>query len=97
MNERRKDFCSTIDPLLRSPLRSSTQALTTESFNSSTFTPDLEDAFYQLKMEQQMLGLKSAHVFTWQGQPIRSNIKRSLRSILKKANLERVTLHMFGI
>ncbi len=39
------------------------------------------------------MGIKSGYVFTYNGQRLKSNIKRSLARVLKKAQLEGVTLH----
>jgi integrase len=41
-----------------------------------------------------MLGVNTQYVFTWKGKPIKHTITRALRGILRKAGLERVTLHM---
>ena len=38
-------------------------------------------------------GIHSEYVFTYRGMPIRSNIKRSFKTVLREAGLENVSLH----
>ncbi len=56
-------------------------------------TPVLYNVLMEHRKLHLELGTKSDYVFTYQGHKIKSNIKRSLKTVLKKAGLENVTLH----
>lgn len=56
-------------------------------------TPFLYSVLKEHKQDQQKLGVKSDYVFTYKGNRIRDNIKKSLKTVVNKAGLEDVTLH----
>lgn len=57
----------------------------------------LTPALYKVLREHRKLhlelGLQSEYVFTYRGNQLKSNIKRTLTKVLKRASLEGVTLH----
>ena len=56
-------------------------------------TPALYETLQEQWQRKVELGIKSEYVFTYQGKPIKTDIKESLRNALKKACLTNVTLH----
>jgi site-specific recombinase XerD len=56
-------------------------------------TPALERTLKEHRRLQQDLGVRSEHIFTYQGKRIKTRFRVSLLKVLKKAGLEDVTLH----
>ncbi len=67
----------------------------TRNYKSRTLqlTPVLYEVFREHRKLHLELGVKSEYVFTYNGHKLRSNIKRSLTRVMKRAHLEGVTLH----
>jgi site-specific recombinase XerD len=57
-------------------------------------TPALHEALYEHKIRQEELGYDSEYVFTYRGEQIRYETKDSLKTVLRKADLKNVTLHV---
>ena len=68
----------------------------TKNYRSRTLqiTPVLYDVLIEHR-KQHLLNVQSEYVFTYNGQKLRSNIKRSLARVMSKADLKGVTLHTF--
>jgi integrase len=67
----------------------------TKNYKSRTLqlTPVLYEVLREHRKLHLELGVKSEYVFTYNGQKLRSNIKRSLTKVMKRAHLEGVTSH----
>lgn len=53
----------------------------------------LTPALYEILGKHWERGVRTEYVFTYKGRQLKSNIKRSFTTVLKKAGLENVTLH----
>jgi len=67
----------------------------TKNYKSRTLqlTPFLYSVLKEHEQDQRRLGVKSDYVFTYKGNRIQDNIKKSLETVVKEAGLEGVTLH----
>ena len=67
----------------------------TKNYRSRTLllTPFLYEVLREHRKLHLELGIQSEYVFTYQGHRLKSNIKKSLARVLKKAELAGVTLH----
>jgi len=67
----------------------------TKNYKSRTLqlTPVLYSVLKEHEQEQRGLGVKSDYVFTYKGNRLLDGIKKSLRTVVKRAGLEGVTLH----
>ena len=67
----------------------------TKNYKSRTFqlTPALYEALIDHRKLHLELGVRNEYVFTYNGQKLKSNIKKSLTRVMKEANLVGVTLH----
>ena len=67
----------------------------TKNYNSRivSLTPALHETLQEHRENTAESGIKSKYVFTYQGERIKRDITDSLRTVVKKAGLENVTLH----
>ncbi|MFC1715564.1 tyrosine-type recombinase/integrase [Candidatus Poribacteria bacterium] len=67
----------------------------TKNYKSRTLqlTPALYEMLREHRKQHLSRGVQSKYVFTYCGKRIRDNIKRSLKTVLRKASLTGVTLH----
>ena len=67
----------------------------TKNYKSRTLqlTPALYEVLKDHRKLHLELGVRNEYVFTYNGQKLKSNIKRSLTRVMKEAHLEGVTLH----
>ena len=67
----------------------------TKNYKSRTLqlTPSLYEVLREHRNQHLSSGIQSGYVFTYCGKRIRCHIKKSLKTVLRKARLEGVTLH----
>jgi len=67
----------------------------TKNYKSRTLqiTPSLYKALFEHRNQQAELRIESEYIFTYKGEQIRDSIKKSLRTVVRKAGIKNVTLH----
>ncbi|MFC1718866.1 tyrosine-type recombinase/integrase [Candidatus Poribacteria bacterium] len=67
----------------------------TKNYKSRTImlTPDLYDVLRKHRIQHLEMGIRSEYVFTYNGERLRSNIKKSFARVIRMAGLKNVTLH----
>jgi len=67
----------------------------TKNYKSKTLqlTPALHEVLREHRKLHLELGIRNEYVFTHQGRKLKSSVKKSLRTVLKKTGLANVTLH----